>query len=212
MKSSFTFKDFDGFDAHINNSIPTLSQLDVIVQRVCYDMAQENTYVVDLGCSTGRVLRAMPKRDNVEYLGIDRDMENEDQPADAVLAMGDITDYDIPDSSVIICMFTLQFLPPHQRQAMLDKMYASLVRGGVLIIAEKTHADNPRIDVINQTALMQHKAHSFTAEEIVSKQIGISPIMHLRTESELFKELDDYHSITTIWAWGGFRALVAVKE
>jgi len=211
MENSFTFKDFDGFDDHINNSIPTLSQLDVIVQRVCYDMAQEYTHVVDLGCSTGRVLRSLDKRADVSYLGIDRDMVITPEQGVTFLS-GDITDIEIPYSSVIICMFTLQFLPPHQRQTMLDKMHASLVRGGVLILAEKTHADNPRIDVINQTALMQHKAASFTAEEIVAKQIGISPIMHLRTESELFKELDQYQSVTTIWAWGGFRALVAVKE
>lgn len=210
MTSSFTFKDFDGFDDHINHSIPTLSNLDVIVQRMAYDMAQEETHVVDLGCSTGRVLRAMEKRPNVGYLGIDRDM-SAPQAEDATLVTGDILDCELPKCSVIISMFTLQFLPPHQRQQMLDKIHDSLVRDGIFIFAEKTHADNPRIDVINQTALMQHKTNHFTRREIVDKQIGISPIMHLRTETEFFDELEFFANVSTIWAWGGFRAVVATK-
>lgn len=211
MQSSFTFKNFDGFDDHINKSIPTLSGLDAIVHRMCYDLAQEHTHVVDLGCSTGRVLRDLEKRADVSYMGIDRDMAVAFDD-DITFIRGDIVDIDLPKSSVIICMFTLQFLPPHQRKKVMASIYEALVEGGVLILAEKTHADNPRIDTINQTALMQHKTTNFTPEEIVKKQIGISPIMHLRTEAELFKELAVYANTTTVWAWGGFRAVVAVKE
>lgn len=211
MKSSFSFKNFEAFDDHINASIPTLSELDVLVAHLSHDLAQEGTHVVDVGCSTGRVLRSMPHRSNVKYLGIDRDMET--APSTSVeFRRADILDTDLPASSVIIAMFTLQFLPPHQREEVLKALHGTLVRGGVLILAEKTHADNPRIDTIKQSALMRHKTKSFTGDEIVSKQLGISPIMHLRTELELFKELNMFDSASTFWAWGGFRAVIAVKE
>jgi tRNA (cmo5U34)-methyltransferase len=211
MENSFTFENFEAFDNHINASIPTLSELDVLVKTLSYDLAQEGTYVVDVGCSTGRVLRGMRHRKNVNYLGIDRDMEIE--PSTAVeFRRVDILDTEVPDASVIIAMFTLQFLPPHQRGEVLETLHGALVRGGVLILAEKTHADNPRIDTINQSTLMRHKTKSFTGEEIVTKQMGISPIMHLRTETELFKELDMFDSVSTFWAWGGFRAVIATKD
>ena len=211
MESLFKFENFDEFDKHINASIPTLDQLDVLVKRVIYDMAQEDTCVVDLGCSTGRVLRSAPKRDGAIYIGIDKDMDNEDSDG-VVFWQQDITHEALPKSSVIISMFTLQFLPPHKRQNMLKKIHDALVCGGVFIFAEKTHANNPRIDTLNQTALMVHKTANFTSDDIVQKQIGISPIMHLRTEAELFKELAIFDDVSTIWAWGGFRAVVATKE
>lgn len=214
MTSSFKFESFSGdaFDSHINASIPTLSALDTLASRICHDMAQEDTAVLDLGCSSGRLLRSLDKRAGVEYVGVDKAMS---PPActGVEFVTADFTkeDFSFPKCSVVISMFTLQFIPVHKRESVLTRIYDSLVDGGVFLFAEKVHANDPRMESLYQAALMQHKTGHFTAQEIVEKQLGIAPIMHLQTEKRLHEELFEFNSSDTIWAWGGFRAIAAVK-
>lgn len=212
MTNSFTFENFSDFDSHINQSIPTLSELDGLVERLAYDFAQEGTYVTDLGCSTGRVLNNVPKRPNVKYLGIDKDMEPQGEDAHVEFVKGDLVTHKFPQSSVVISMFTLQFVPTYLRGFVLDKIHKSMVSGGILILAEKTHANDSRLDSVFQAALMEHKTKYFTSDEIVTKQIGLSPVMHLRTEDEMYESLHMFDSVDTAWTWGGFRMVVAQRK
>ena len=49
----------------------------------------------------------------------------------------DIRDVPIENASVVVMNFTLQFLSPDQRDAMIQKIYDGLRPGGVLLLSEK---------------------------------------------------------------------------
>jgi tRNA (cmo5U34)-methyltransferase len=56
-------------------------------------------------------------------------------PVEVICA--DIRDVPIENASVVILNFTLQFLSPDQRDAMIQKIYDGLHPGGVLLLSEK---------------------------------------------------------------------------
>ncbi|MBF4344268.1 methyltransferase domain-containing protein, partial [Vibrio anguillarum] len=58
-----------------------------------------------------------------------------DTPVEVIEA--DIREIEIRDASVVVLNFTLQFLSPEDRLALLEKIYAGLRPGGILILSEK---------------------------------------------------------------------------
>lgn len=207
---SFDFAEVKNFDDHIMKSIPQLAQLDVILNRIMFDFAQTGTAVIDIGCSTGRLLRKIDKREDVWYVGIDRDMKPE--PCESVeFVQHDVFDWDLSRSSVISAVFTAQFMPYNTRLAFFNKCHAGLVEGGVLLAAEKLHSRDRRLDNSLSAELLTFKRHGFSDREIVDKAVALAPVMHQQTEAGLMAELHMFKSVDPVWRWGNFGCYAAVK-
>jgi len=58
-----------------------------------------------------------------------------DTPVEVIEA--DIRDIEISNASMVVLNFTLQFLSPEDRYSLLEKIYAGLRPGGILIVSEK---------------------------------------------------------------------------
>ena len=58
-----------------------------------------------------------------------------DTPVNVIEA--DIREVDIENASMVVLNFTLQFLSPDDRYALLEKIYKGLRPGGILILSEK---------------------------------------------------------------------------
>ena len=209
---SFDFSAVEDFDDHITKSIPFLGQLDDLVCQIVNDVTQPNTRVVDLGCSEGRILNRIPKI-NATYLGVDNGIIPTTTNGWTYINK-DICKYvlGMKTHSVVMSIFTLQFLPPNERLGMLIDIRDSLTEGGVFICAEKVHANTPRIENILQTELLRKKREHFTDTEIIDKQIALSPIMHCRTHSELQDELSIVGDLNPFWCWGNFIAYAVTKR
>lgn len=208
--NSFDFSKVDNFDDHIFRSIPTLLELDRILNRLMFDFAQAGTAVVDVGCSEGRLLRSLQKRADVTYVGIDRDMQP-DHCDGVAFVKSDFFDADLPESSVVSAIFTAQFFPFRLRAAFFQKCFDSLVEGGVLLVAEKTHSNNHRLENSTQAQLMNFKRETFSDAEIVDKAVSLAPVMHQQTEAGLMRELSAFSTVDPIWRWGSFGCYAAVK-
>lgn len=210
MGRDFSFNDVVDFDSHISNSIPSYDGLTSLVQRIAADYAQDNTSVVDLGCSTGKLLKEMHKKDTVQYIGVD----NSFNPAhsDVEFFHADLLDYEIPKSSVVISLFTLQFLPLRKRKNIIKQVSKKLVDGGVFICAEKVHTVGRHLEVSLQNELLNQKRRHFTDEEILDKSIGLSSVMRCRTANELRRELASVGDVDSVWQWGQFICHVVTKE
>jgi tRNA (cmo5U34)-methyltransferase len=208
----FAFEEVPDFDNHIVSSIPTFDQLNYIVSRLAHDFAQERTWVMDVGCSTGRLLRSLNKRKDVIYFGIDKDMDQE-QCDDVFFEKKDVFNLiQFPKCSVIISMFTAQFMPFHKRDDFFDIVNACLVEGGIFICAEKMHFDNPSIESVVQANLLEWKKQHFTDTEIIDKAIGLKSVMHCDTQRGLRKSLDKIGTTDCVWQWGAFGCFVSRKK
>ena len=175
-----------------------------------FDFAQEGTTVLDVGCSEGRLLKRVDKRADVSYVGVDRDIEPE--PADGIrFIKGDILDMYLEPASVIVSVFTAQFLPYSDRVEFFERCHDTLVVGGALLVAEKLHSNDRRLDNSLSAQLLTFKRETFTDQEIVDKAVALAPVMHQQTEAGLMGELHMFRSVDPIWRWGNFGCYAAVK-
>ncbi len=147
----------DVFADMINRSVPGYGALIGLVPILTDHFAQPDSRLYDLGCSLGAVSLAMRHGIRVEgcrIVAVDnseamtercaRNMarDNAATPVDIVCA--DIRAIHIRDASIVALNFTLQFLPPVDRLALLQTIYNGLRPGGALLLSEKLRTEDVR--------------------------------------------------------------------
>src|SRR5690606_36470365 len=90
------------------------------------------------------------------------------------LLEADICDLAVENASVVVLNFTLQFIDPARRVALLKKIYDGLNPGGVLIMSEKfVSAD----DTVNELLIDLHhdfkRANGYSELEISQKRTAL---------------------------------------
>jgi len=196
----FNFASIDDFDKHIELSIPNYSSLTKIFTGIGCEYAQPESTVIDIGCSTGRFLSQMPKAENCDYIGIDKNkLKTIHSGFD--FKLGDIEDI-LPEPnniSVIISMFTLQFLGSEKRKRVLQLIKERINRGAILLIAEKVYLDNTIIQTLIHRMHVQEKRTNFQDQEILDKDTQLAVSMFCKTEKELNEELKQLGNVSKIW-------------
>ncbi|AHG83945.1 tRNA (cmo5U34)-methyltransferase 2 [Bibersteinia trehalosi USDA-ARS-USMARC-189] len=132
----FTFDESvaEVFPDMIQRSVPGYSNIITAIGMLAERFVTDNSQVYDLGCSRGAGIlsvRRNVKAQNVKIIGIDnsepmvercRSHINAYQSSIPVdIHLGDIRNVEIENASMVILNFTLQFLPPHDRLALLKK-------------------------------------------------------------------------------------------
>ena len=144
------------FPDMIHRSVPgyaTLLQLFAVIGAGC---VPEHGHVYDLGCALGGASIALqhhiPKSATID--AIDNAQAMTDRLAAYVAGAGinnirvrqaDITTLDYRPADLIIMAFTLQFIPPEARDALLVRLRQILRPGGALLLAEKTRPEDDRL-------------------------------------------------------------------
>ena len=138
------------FDDMIRRSVPGYATVIAMTKVFAEHYAQPNSVSFDLGCSLGASTLAMRKgivQPGCRIIAVDNSaamvakcrevvtLDKSDVPVEVVCA--DIRDVAIENASVVVMNFTLQFLSPDQRDAMIQKIYDGLRPGGVLLLSEK---------------------------------------------------------------------------
>ncbi|MDX7999454.1 carboxy-S-adenosyl-L-methionine synthase CmoA [Xenorhabdus sp. Reich] len=125
-----------------------------------------------------------------------------------------ILDTDIHNASMVVLNFTLQFLHPDERQKMLDKIYAGLKPGGVLVLSEKFNFED---DQIGELLFNMHydfkRANGYSELEISQKRSMLENVM--RTDSvEIHKSRLKKAGFQHVEVWFqcfNFGSLLAIK-
>ena len=181
--------------------------------------------MIDLGCSTGSLLRAVreanqPARAGVRYIGIDEEAKygghwRENQASDVEFALADARSFEgFANLSLALSLFTVQFLPARDKVGVLQKVYDGLVPGGALLIAEKVLADSARFQDLLTFDHYTFKRKNFTADEILVKERNLCGFQTCMTEAELTGALHrvGFRELQTIWQSYTFKAVLALKE
>ena len=83
---------------------------------------------------------------------------------------------------MVILNFTLQFLPPQDRVALLEKIYQGLKPNGVLVLSEKFRFADEQIDELLIDLHHQFKrANGYSELEVSQKRTALENVM--RTDS-----------------------------
>lgn len=165
-----------------------------------YVRAGTNCY--DLGCSLGAATIAM--RQGINKAGC-RIVAVDSAPAmiergkkavaedegtlsvmtDVDFVLGDIRDTEIVNASMVVLNYTLQFLPPADRDRMLQRIYAGLNDGGLLVLSEKVIDENPHMEKLLVELHHEHKRrHNYSALEISRKRAALENVLIPETVSE----------------------------
>jgi tRNA (cmo5U34)-methyltransferase len=182
--TEFSFDTIRDFDEHIKLSIPNYDILAESIVNLSRYFTIDGTAVIDLGCSTGRILEAIPH--DGKKLGLDNSSNLLPHSHDNVHYLNeDITTFDEYDeSSLVLSIFTLQFIDRMNRKKILDRIFASLVGGGALIIAEKTMAKTGFGQEMLNFAHYDHKLKSFTPKQVLEKERTLRKLMRCNTQEE----------------------------
>jgi tRNA (cmo5U34)-methyltransferase len=215
------------FDDMLRRSIP---QYDVM-RRAVFDIGsrfvQPATDIVDLGCARGEALAAFLH----VYGGANRYVATDTSGpmldaartrfADAIesclvtVMHADLrSGYPTVRASLTLCVLTLQFTPVESRQSIVDRIFATTVPGGALILVEKLRGSTPgfnRLLVENYHAMKA--ANGYTAEEIERKRMALEGVLVPETArgNERLLEQAGFTDIECFWRWMNFASWVAVK-
>ena len=188
--AGWTFEDIsEDFDEHVRKSVPLYDQGHDLICKLSDFFLPENAVVTELGTSTGtlaeKFLRYNKRRSDITYVGIDR-VESMLERArercsedDRVQFLNeDITASSISKSSMILSYYTMQFIPPKNRQEVLNEVYESLEWGGALVLFEKVRAPDARFqDIASQVYIEFKLDQKFDELEILGKQRSLKGVL-----------------------------------
>lgn len=188
------------FDDHISQSIRGYQNLRTDCVGLSQYFIQANTKVLDIGCSSGEFLRSVrdfnqTRYSSAEYIGLDIEDNFQEQwltrkDNNISFRKADVRNYPGYDNlSVVFSLFTLQFISERDRLPLVKKIYDGLNEGGALILSEKVHAKNARIQEMLTFLHYDFKRSSFSSDEILDKEKSIRDQMHLWSEYKLFEML-----------------------
>ena len=216
------------FPDMIQRSVPGYATIISTIGKIAGQFHQANSNLYDLGCSLGAATLAMRKevsKDGCQIIGVDNSQAmvekcrlhvqayKSDVPV--TIEMADITDIGLENASVVVMNFTLQFIPPERRQSLLDKIYAGLRPGGVLILSEKLKWSDSTIDrVINDLHLDFKRANGYSELEISHKRSALENVMRIDSESTHLKRLEavGFCSSSIWYQCFNFASFIAIKS
>lgn len=221
----------EGFDNHIEKSIRGYNNLHDDVVNLSRYYVEDYTNVVDIGCSTGKTIEAMATQNDsiasrAYYVGVEvatgfkNDMEKrrdvlERRFPNAVFdfQFQDIRTYEFHNCSLVTSLFTLQFMPPKDREQVIHNIYNGLNEGGAFIFAEKTVADTGRFQDMFTFMFYDHKRKSFTEKDIMDKEVTLRNMLKPNTWNELTYMLHGagFRNVQSFWRNFLFVGAIATK-
>lgn len=218
----FSFTNFsDNFDNHISTSIRGYQTLKDDVVSISKYFVEDNTTVLDIGCSEGSLLNRMcvqnDQTETSQYVGIDLNSNFKKHWTNSnriKYLVDDVTKMTFPkDCSLITSLFTLQFLSERKRPKLLQKIYDSLVMGGGFIISEKLFSDDGKTQNMMDFLYYDFKKSNFSEKEILDKEIELRHLSKSMSETQLIEQIKNvgFTKIQPFWRNFNFVGLICLK-
>ena len=217
----------DVFPDMIKRSVPGYTTIIAMIGDLAERYARSDSRCYDLGCSLGAATLAMRHRiraADCRLIGVDNSpamiercqqviaADSGEVPVDLVCAR--VQEVDIERASVVVLNFTLQFIPLKERLALLEKIYAGLLPGGVLILSEKLAFD----DQLHQQLMIElhhnfKRANGYSELEIAQKRSAIEQVL-LPETLDTHRQRLRRAGFTSVDVWFqcfNFASLIAIK-
>ena len=193
------------FPDMIRRSVPGYGTIIGLLGLIAGEYAQPGSRLYDLGCSLGAATLTMRRRltqpecriiavDNSAAM-VERCREHIDadsSPAPVEVICSDIRDVDITDASVVVMNFTLQFIAPAERLALLQRIHAGMRPNGVLLLSEKLTFDaSDEQDFQQRLHLAFKRANGYSELEISQKRAALENVLVPDTEQQHAQRLRD---------------------
>ena len=234
LPTAFAFDDqvASVFEDMINRSVPgystIISMIGVLAERYC----GAGSTIYDLGASLGgssfAVAQQLP-HDDYRIIAIDNSEAMTSRLSAKLAALGelvgketsriecrheDLRDSKIEDASMVILNFTLQFIEPAAREALMRKIYDGMRPGGLLIISEKIQFPDPALNELFIDLYHRFKeTQGYSKLEISQKRAALENVLIPETLAAHRERLNGagFHSVYTWFQCFNFASMVAFK-
>lgn len=217
----------DVFPDMIQRSVPGYETIIHTIGELASQYVTPNTHLYDLGCSLGAAsfsaARACPAN-TCDIFAIDashamtsrceRLVKSFHLPNPIHVSQGYAQDANITNASMVVMNFTLQFIPPADRPAMLAQIYQGLNPGGILLLSEKIrhpseNGNHLLIDLHHQFK----RDNGYSELEISQKRAALENVMLTDTFAEHENRLKavGFSDVVMWYKCYNFMSLVAIK-
>lgn len=217
----------DVFDDMIHRSVPMYNEVILRMAQLSKRFYTKGSNIYDLGCSNGNFgisfLREMGKRE-FSMIAVDSSCQMLDSYRERLadrpngefvhLFKERIENIDLTNASVVVLHLTLQFIPVHERDDIIRKIYNALLPSGILLITEKVIHENNDITQLQQDFYYNFKRENgYSNLEISQKRDALENVLvpdtieeHVnRFKQTGFKKID-------IWQkWFNFASFICQK-
>lgn len=215
----------ESFDSHIQKSIPLYDSGHRVICHYSDFFLKPDSTVYDIGCSTGQMLLRLaqqhPKKEELNLIGIDTVQDMVEKAASLArhdprisFVHANVLDIELQPCDMVIANYTVQFLPPRVRQALIEKIYRALNWGGAFFMFEKVRAPDGRFqDYANQVYIEFKIDNGFSEAEIINKSRSIKGVMEpfsTQGNIDLLKR-GGFEDIMTIQKYVCFEGFLAIK-
>lgn len=216
------------FDDMVNRSVPFYGEIQRMMAELAADHAREETFVYDLGCSTGTTMVGMDTLvdPGIKFIGLDDSQEMLDKCKSKLMELGFSRPYElrcadlgqgvrIENASVVVLCLTLQFVRPIYRERLLKDIYNGLNPGGVLILVEKILAEESNFNRDFIKYYYNYKRRNNYSElEISQKREALENVLvpYKLTENITLLRDQGFEHCEVFFKWFNFAGLVAVKK
>jgi tRNA (cmo5U34)-methyltransferase len=225
--ANWTFENIaDSFENHVAKSSPFYPEWHHLVCNLSsFFLPPGPCLIYDLGTSTGllsrRLLSWNKSRQDLRLVGVDSvetmvakatELGSDDPRATYVCQ--NIAELELEPCSLVVMFYTMQFIHPHVRQDVFNRIYKALKWGGALIMFEKVRAPDARFqDYMSQLYVDFKLEKGLTEDEIVHKTRSLKGVMEpfsTQGNIDLMKRAG-FVDIMTVAKWVCFEGWLAVK-
>jgi tRNA (cmo5U34)-methyltransferase len=196
------------FPDMVRRSVPGYASLIPLIGLVAAEHLPPGGWCYDLGCSLGAASLALRReagprtgQKQAAIVAVDNSLPmlqrlrellaREAKPGLPIHPVcADIRAMPTPSASVVILNFTLQFIAPEHRDALLARLYRDLRSGGLLILSEKVRFEEPGQDT-RFTALHHafKRANGYSDLEISQKRSALERVLRPDSPEQLDRRL-----------------------
>lgn len=217
----------DSFDDHVSKSVPLYSEGHELICDMSDFFIKPDSVCYEVGCSTGALTLKLANHNRgkpgASFIGIDIEadmiakakIKAANHPdLNASFITEDALDSDFQPADLVVCYYTVQFVRPAVRQALINKLYNTLNWGGALLLFEKVRGADARFQDILTTLYNDYKLRrGYTPEEIVSKTRSLKGVLEpFSTQGNIdMLRRAGFVDVNTIQKYLCFEGFLAIK-
>ena len=225
---AFTREVADVFDDMLIRSVPFYAEQQSIIKDLAKRFYIPGTCVYDLGSSTATTLlniAAELKDQQPRLIGYDNSMPMvekargrvRERQCDGMIEIrhGDINDVALESSSFVTLCWTLQFVRPLHREALIRRIYEALENNGALVVAEKVLTNSSDMNRLFIDLYYEYKRRNgYSDEEITRKREALENVLipyRIDEDVTLFRRAG-FQIVETFFQWYNFIGFLCVKK
>lgn len=216
------------FDDMVSRSVPYYGEMQRMTVELVGDFARDNTYVYDIGCSTGTTLALIDRHIphiQASLVGMDNSKEMLSKAKEKLGTIGLVHPYELQcvdihkqlplqNASVVTMLLTLQFVRPLYREKIVRQIAEGLNEGGCLLLIEKITSEETTFNRL----FIEHyydfkRRNGYSEMEISKKREALENVLiPYRVEENVeLLQTSGFRHVEMFFRWYNFCGIIAMK-